>query len=277
MKNMKKISNVVSLSLLFFCTIICTSAQSVHSVLIHSDKMDKDVKAMVVLPENYSDSQKYPVVYLLHGYGGDEHSWLDVRPDMDVLATRYGMIIVCPDGKNSWYMDSSDKGEFGYETFISQELPRYIDSNYSTIDSPEGRAITGLSMGGHGAMYNAIRHQDVFGACGSTSGGVDFTPFPNSWKIDKVLGDYYGNQEAWKNNTVISQLDKIGSGLAIIFDCGDSDFFFNVNKKLHDELVYKRIKHEYTVRPGTHNRDYWSRSLPHHLEFFSQYFNSVDK
>lgn len=272
MKRFLSLTFVVSL---FLSTVSCLSAQQVDSVLIHSDKMNKDIKSMIVLPADYSNAKEYPVVYLLHGYGGDEHAWMNVRPDMADLATKYDVIIVCPDGQNSWYFDSPIDNTIGYETFISKEVPAYIDANYSTIKSPKGRAITGLSMGGHGALFNAIRHQDVFGAAGSTSGGVDYSSFPNSWQINKVFGDYYENTDLWKNNTVLSQVDKITPNLAIIIDCGDADFFFKVNKKLHDELTYRNIKHEYTVRPGTHNRDYWARSLPHHLEFFNQYFRGV--
>ena len=62
--------------------------------------------------------------------------------------------------------------------FISSELVKYIDEHYKTIADRKGRAITGLSMGGHGAMWNAIRHKDMFGASGSTSGGMDIRPFP---------------------------------------------------------------------------------------------------
>ena len=70
--------------------------------------------------------------------------------------------------------------ESRYETFISKELIAYTDKNLNAIPDRSKRAITGLSMGGHGAMWNAIRHQDVFGAVGTTSGGMDIRPFPNS-------------------------------------------------------------------------------------------------
>ena len=104
-----------------------------------------------------------------------------LKPELGKIADEKGIIFVCPDGKNSWYWDSPKNPSYRYETFISNELINYIDANYPTVASRDKRAITGLSMGGHGALYNAIRHKDVFGAAGSTSGGVDIRTFSNQW------------------------------------------------------------------------------------------------
>ena len=259
-------------SLLFLSTALISISQTVDTISIHSKSMNKDIEHVIVLPDGYDKSKDYPVVYLLHGYGGNHKSWIQVYPELPELASFYDFIVVCPNGSNSWYLDAPADSTSRYETFISSELIEYIDSAYSTIALPQGRAITGLSMGGHGAMYNAIKHQDVFGACGATSGGVDITPFPGNWGLKNLLGDYSTNKDIWEENSVIFLINKIQPTLAIAFDCGDSDFFHNVNEKLHSEMQYHNIKHEYTVRPGAHNGDYWNRSIPHHLEFFHQYF-----
>jgi S-formylglutathione hydrolase FrmB len=81
-----------------------------------------------------------------------------------------------------------------------------VDNNYSTLKSPKGRAITGLSMGGHGALYLAIKHPDVFGATGSMSGGVDIRPFPFNWDLAKRLGSYAGHPKFGKKTRVINLL-----------------------------------------------------------------------
>ena len=126
---------------------------------------------------------------------------------------------------------------------------KYIDEHYKTIADRKGRAITGLSMGGHGAMWNAIRHKDMFGASGSTSGGMDIRPFPKNWDMAKQLGEYESNKEVWDNHTVINQIDKIENGdLAIIVDCGEDDFFLNVNKDLHNRLLERKIDHDFITR-----------------------------
>lgn len=159
-------------------------AQRVDTVRIYSPLMKKDIPNLVILPEGYDKGAKYPVLYLLHGYSANYRTWLDeIRPDLPQLAGEYGMIIVCPNGENSWYFDSTVKKGSMFETYITKELVNYIDAHYRTLPTRDKRAITGFSMGGHGAMYLAIRHQDLFGACGATSGGVDIRPFPDEWEI----------------------------------------------------------------------------------------------
>lgn len=161
------------------------------------------------------------------------------------------MIVVCPDGQNSWYWDSPIDPKMQFETYVSKELVNYIDKNYKTVATPQGRAVTGFSMGGHGGLWLGINHPEVFGACGSMSGGVDIRPFPNSWNMKDRLGVYKENKEVWDNHTVITQVSKIEPNtLAIIFDCGKDDFFYGVNEALHEELLYNNIPHDYIVRPG---------------------------
>ena len=163
-----------------------------------------------------------------------------------------------------------------YETYISNELIEIIDKRYNTVANRKGRAITGLSMGGHGAFYLAFRHQDIWGAAGSMSGGLDIRPFPNNWDMAKRLGEYSEFKENWEENTVINMVYLLkGDNLKLIFDCGYDDFFYGVNKRLHQKLMERNIPHEYTERPGKHNWDYWSNSVKYHLLFFDHYFKSA--
>lgn len=176
-------------------------------------------------------------------------------------------------GKNSWYWDSPLNPSYRYETFISSELVKYIDEHYKTIADRKGRAITGLSMGGHGAMWNAIRHKDIFGGAGTTSGGMDIRPFPKNWEMSKQLGDYDSNKEVWDNHTVINLIDGLENGdLAIIIDCGESDFFLKVNQNLHHRLLEKKIDHDFITRPGAHNGQYWNNSIDYQILFFDKFF-----
>ena len=141
-------------------------AAKVDTLLVNSPSMNKDVQVVVVTPDAALGKKAVacPVIYLLHGYGGNAKTWIGVKPDLPQIADEKGIIFVCPDGKNSWYWDSPKDPSYRYETFVSSELVKYIDGHYKTIADRKGRAITGLSMGGHGAMWNAIRHKDTFGA-----------------------------------------------------------------------------------------------------------------
>ncbi len=128
-------------------------------------------------------------------------------------------------------------------------------------------------MGGHGAMWNAIRHKDVFGAAGTTSGGMDIRPFPQNWEMAKQLGEFAANKKVWDEYTVINQIDKIENGdLAIIIDCGEADFFLNVNKDLHNRLLARKINHDFVTRPGGHTGKYWNNSIDYQILFFDKFF-----
>ena len=160
-------------------------AAKVDTLLIKSPSMNKDVQVVVVTPDAALGKKAVacPTIYLLHGYGGNAKTWIDIKPNLPQIADEKGIIFVCPDGKNSWYWDSPVDPRSRYETYVSAELVSCVDSLYRTVRSRRGRAITGYSMGGHGALWLAFRHPDVFGACGSMSGGVDIRPFPNNPKI----------------------------------------------------------------------------------------------
>lgn len=250
-------------------------AARVDTLMVKSPSMNKEVQVVVVVPDVAlaPDAVACPTVYLLHGYGGHAKTWIQVKPDLPRIADEKGIVFVCPDGKNSWYWDSPANPAYRYETFVSSELVDYIDRHYPTIAHRRARAITGLSMGGHGALWNAMRHKDVFGAAGSTSGGVDIRPFPKSWEMSKQLGDYDNHQEVWDRHTVINLLDGIQNGdLALIVDCGEDDFFLKVNREFHRRLLEKGIDHDFITRPGAHNGKYWNNSIDYQILFFSKFF-----
>lgn len=259
-------------ALLYLATIALQAAR-VDTVLVKSPSMHKDVKVVYVVPDKAMAKVACPVVYLLHGYGGNARSWVQLKPELLQMADEKGIIFVCPDGKNSWYWDSPQDPAYRYETFISSELVNYTDANYATIRERKARAISGLSMGGHGALWNAIRHKDVFGAAGSMSGGVDIRPFPKNWEMSRQLGEMAGNEAVWEAHTVVNQLDKIANGdLALIIDCGEADFFIDVNKDLHRRLLDRKIDHDFITRPGGHTGAYWNNSIDYHILFFDKFF-----
>lgn len=260
--------------LLCFATVAVQAAR-VDTIMVKSPSMNKEVQVVYVLPDKAlgKKPQACPVIYLLHGYSGDAKSWIGIKPNLPEIADEKGIIFVCPDGKNSWYWDSPKNPTYRYETFISSELVNYTDAHYSTIAVKGGRAITGLSMGGHGALWNAFRHTDVFGAAGSTSGGVDIRPFPVNWEMNRQLGEFAANKSLWDQHTVVNQLDRLKNGdLAIIVDCGEGDFFLEVNKDLHKRLLTRGIDHDFITRPGVHNGAYWKNSIDYQILFFSKFF-----
>ena len=170
----------------------------VDTIEVMSVKMGRTIKNTVVLPAQYTEKKNpirfFPVVYLLHGAQGSYRDW-PKKADLRSLASQYGVIIVCPDGQDSWYFDSPIDPKFQFETYVVYELRNYIETHYRTLNHSKYRAITGLSMGGHGALWLAWRHPDIYGSCGSMEGGVDIYNFPNRWKVNERLGEFESNKE----------------------------------------------------------------------------------
>lgn len=263
---------------LLYCFVsICIQslhAAKVETVQVKSSKMNREIEVLVITPSNYNEDKEYPTLYLLHGYDGNAGSWLEINPQLSEMSDSDEIIVVCPDGENSWYWDSPKMEKSQFETFVSQELISYIDSHYHTIRNRSGRAITGYSMGGHGGLWLSIRHKDKFGACGSMSGGVDIRDYPDYWDMKLQLGEKENNNDVWEKHTVINLLDKLNNGdLEIIIDCGSDDFFIDVNNNLHNELLRRGINHDYTIRPGEHNNLYWKNAVEYQWLFFKKYFS----
>lgn len=258
---------------IFICTFQASPAK-VDTLSVYSPSMKKEIKTVVITPQSYTGKAEMPVLYLLHGYSDSYAGWVNKAPIIKELSDLYKTIIVCPDAAyGSWYFDSPEDPSFRFETFVSHELIHWTDTHYKTVQSREGRAITGLSMGGHGGLYIGFRHQDVFGACGSMSGGVDIRPFPNNWEIAKRLGAQKKFPDRWEQHTVINQLHLLTpNSMRIIIDCGTADFFYSVNERLHQELVYRNIPHDYISRPGVHNWEYWNNAIKYQMLFFNEYF-----
>ena len=262
---------------IFLLLMIRTNA-SVDTVAIYSEGMHKSIKTVVIKPSYYNKTTHFPTVYLLHGYSGTYSDWIRKVPNLQQLSDDNHLLIVCPDGGySSWYIDSPIDSTYKYETFVAIEVPKFIDSHYSTITNRKARAISGLSMGGHGALYLGYRHADVFGACGSMSGGVNLNTSKNKFDVAKRIGDTVKYTLNWKNYSVLNVVDTYPKdSIAIIFDCGVDDFFYADNKELHRKLVAIKINHDYIERPGKHDWKYWSNAIEYQLYFFKKYFKSQE-
>jgi S-formylglutathione hydrolase FrmB len=265
-----------NLSLFFLLFIaIRLNASTVDTVSVYSSAMRKSLKCIVITPESDKDSiKRFPVVYLLHGYGGDYSNWIMKVPQLKKYADEYQLMIVCPDGHySSWYFDSPIDSTMRYETYISKEVPAFIDKNYPTIKDRAARGITGLSMGGHGGLFLGFRHADIFAACGSMSGGVDINASRNRFDVSKRIGDTTRYADNWSKYSVINVIEKKpADSLAVIVDCGTEDFFYSINHALHEKMLKLKIPHDYIERPGQHNWLYWSNAVQYQLLFFRNQF-----
>ncbi|MEA9411938.1 alpha/beta hydrolase [Flavobacterium sp. PL02] len=277
MKNFK-----IILLAVFLCSSLLSYGAKVDTLQIESVAMGKTYKAAVVLPNSYAKSKaSFPVLYLLHGAYGHFGDWLKNTPDKKLvqnLSDQYNLIIVMPEGETfSFYLDSPVNKGSQFETYITKEVIQKIDKTYRTISDKKGRVISGLSMGGHGALYLSSKHPDLFCAAGSMSGAVDMGGMLNrdAVQVTKFMEPVFGKegapQEVYASYAVLGMVDKMKANkLALIIDCGVDDFLIEPNRELHRRLVYSKVEHDYTERPGAHTWEYWENSLPYHVLYFSK-------
>jgi len=228
-------------------------------------------KLFVYTPKEYRKTQsKYPLVFLLHGWAGSSYDW-KVNYDIQKLADKYKMIIVLPDGYyDSWYVNSNNKNDLQYETAFWKRVVPYIESKYR-IDE-KNRFITGLSMGGHGAISYYLKKAGYFRAAGAMSGILDITKFSAKWGIKKRLGEYSKNKTAWERNSALHLLKNYKGkkeNLKIFIACGKGDFAYSVNTAFAKEANAKKVPILNLADKGTHNWDYWTSHIDRQILFFS--------
>lgn len=265
----------ITLLFLLFFLFNLTYAAIVDTVEVKSAAMNKMRKCVVITPGNTKKSTElFPTVYLLHGYSGNYANWVRRVPQLKAYADEYKLLIVCPDGDfGSWYFDSPIDSSHRYETYVAKEIPAFIEANYPVIKDRKARAITGLSMGGHGGLFLGFRHADFFGACGSMSGALVIERITRGYQVEKWLGDT-ANKERYREYSIMKQMESYPKdSLAIIIDCGIEDNIIEMSRAAHQKMLALKIPHDYTERPGRHDWPYWSNAVQYHLLFFRNYFN----
>ena len=255
-------------------------AATVRVVEVPSASMKTNVTCSIILPDGYEarGARRYPAVYMLHGAGNSHTSFAD---EVGMAGCdKWNFIGVCPDGAvSSWWFDSPVDPKFRYETFVSKELVQWIDRNFATEARKEKRAITGGSMGGHGACWLGFRHRDVFGAIGNIHGGVDFRPFKWKWDIGDRLGWYDKNHELWLKHCCVYEAQKLRNGdVNLISIVGTADFFLNCNRQMHEILLANEVEHIYIEIRGkdeaysSHTNEFRRQAEPTVFYYFSNYF-----
>ncbi len=261
---------------------------------ISSKILGRAVNYCVDLPADYdSTTTRYPTLYFLHGLFESYHSW-DENGGKDILdgLLQKGKIgpflVVLPDGDNTFYVNAYD-GQERYEDFFIQEFVPAIDHLYRTIPRFQERGISGVSMGGYGALHLAMLHPDVFGSVAAQGAAlVKFPhPIPNTGRWGfyvRVAERSFGNplNEAYwiKNNPLtLAEHPERFPNLKIYFDCGAQDRYgFNEGAELLDSILNQHgFHHEFTLRPGNHGWDYLAEYMKYALFFEWQCFQPGER
>lgn len=270
-----------ALFILSFFLSISVFAGTVDTVSIYSQSMRKSYKCVVIKPETYKNKKtSFPTVYLLHGLTGAFSNWITKVAELKKHADTYQLLIVCPDGAySSWYWDSPVDTTLKFETYVAKEVPAYIEAKYRTIKDRKARAITGLSMGGHGGLFLGFRHAAFFGACGSMSGALAIEFITDKrYGMDKLLGDTVNFKKRYKDYSIFGEMERYPKdSLAVIVDCGTEDFIIEMSRLTHQRMLALKIKHDYIERPGQHDWNYWATAVEYQLLYFRNYFDKTEK
>lgn len=296
---MKNLITILILLLLLGPDSSCSGIQPriFESLSMESSILGQELKYSIILPENYYESaQRYPVVYLLHGLGDDETSWMEYGRVNQVAdrAVQDGeivpMIFVIPQGFRNYYVNDY-AGTFPYQDMFIRELIPFIDSSYRTKAEGRFRATLGYSMGGFGALAIPLKNPDHFSACVPLSISIrtdeqymveDASEWNDQW--GRLFGGTGTTGEAritgyYKQNCpfhIIARADRTEvENLRIYIDNGDDEqtLAFS-NEELHILLRDKQIPHEFRVRNGGHSFSYWREALPNGLRFISDAFEN---
>jgi enterochelin esterase family protein len=282
--------------LLFLSFALSAAAQSrIDCNALNSHTLREIVHYCVLLPPDYDSAAgkltRYPVLYFLHGLGENEQTLLktggwNLVEDLRQQRKIGDFLIVTPEAKASFYVNSAD-GKVRYSDFFLHEFMPYIEREFRIGRGRKSRAITGISMGGYGALRFAFAYPETFSSVSAQSAAL-MTASPeelNATMRGTPLGRVFGNPidvAHWKENDpfFLAKKNRLAIGeLAIYFNCGREDQFQFEDgaQALHRQLDSEGIKHEYHLYPGDHSASYFLAHLGEVMQFHSREFQSAGK
>ena len=266
------------------------------TVIIDAPSIGRKTAYNLILPADYETSgdKRYPVLYLLHGYSGSYNNWAGMG--VGRAAKGLDLIVVMPDGGNSWYVNWAEPGEDqknAWDDFLVKDLIGHVDATYRTIAARDGRAINGLSMGGFGVLAVGLRHPDLFCSVGSHSGALAFAKGSGDRLRSGQEVPARKNQPSDTPNESIkiegfrSQAERSPKGKAfakaedadasdpfklvlavptekrphIYVDCGTEDRLITASRDFAKLLMENNIPFVSAESAGGHNGAYWTREI----------------
>jgi S-formylglutathione hydrolase FrmB len=253
--------------------------------------LGRPVSYCILLPPSFDadKTRRYPILYFLHGLGGNQEVLLssggwNLIEDLREQKQIGEFLIATPDGGRSFYINSDD-GRRRYEDFFVREFLPFIEGRYRVRAERRYRGVTGVSMGGYGALRLALRYPELFGSVSAHSAAlIEKLPTvkvsgSQEGQLSRILGGAFGSPfdpAFWERNSPFTLVRKgpRPAGLQIYFDCGTEDEFgFNAGAQaFHDLLDSRRIPHEFHLYPGGHDWGYVAQHLAASLEFHSRVF-----
>ena len=260
-------------------------SSQLEKVEFRSEALEKSMRVNVYLPAGYTPDHRYPVLYMLHGYSGDEEAWakLGLLKQADELIARgkiQPLIIVLPQIDNSFGINSGGRAMAvmpsdlknspfmgRYEDYLYQDLIRFVEGKYPAMATREGRWIGGLSMGGFAAIHLAFRHPDLFSRTGGHSPAIWTDNFEDQYMENWL---YPPDLRAERDPIAIARSQDLSS-LEVYLDCGSSDSLglYKGTAELAEMLRARGVRSQYHLNAGDHNAAYWQAHLEEYLLFYT--------
>jgi S-formylglutathione hydrolase FrmB len=285
-----------------FVTSFLPAQSRIDCNALSSQILKQTVHYCVYLPTGYdvganqNPVRRYPVLYFLHGLGDNEQTLFNSGgwTLLDDLRSQHKMsdfLIVAPEGRRSFYINSAD-GTALYSDFFLREFMPHIERSYRIRPGRSERAISGISMGGYGALRFAFAHPELFSAVSAQSAAL-ITESPQQLDaasrsgapLAGVLAAVFGKPidvAHWNENSpfVLAQKNAVAlRKMAIYFNCGQDDNygFEKGAARLHAELQKENVGHEYHAYAGDHSLGYFLAHFVEVMEFHSKVFDSSPK
>ncbi len=284
------------LHMLILLPSLASADGAVESGVIESSALGVPKRFNIYLPAEYSQSgARYPVIYLVHGWGVTEDVWPSSSLRVQDVANRMNLqaIIVMPDGDRGVYVNAVTPANYDaclnedppvrnaqeprqefcvrtadYESYMLRDIIPYIDENYRTIPVKEARSLIGESAGGHAAMHLALRHKDVFSSAAAHSGNLSMLYLPRDGVVRTSIEHLPGfeeweamfgfNIDNWKAYDPYSLLDSLQPGeLAIYFDSGTDDEagFYPMAVRFDQRMNELGLQHTFVSVSGGRHND----------------------
>jgi S-formylglutathione hydrolase FrmB len=273
-------------------------ATKVERVEVPSAALGGPVPGLVQRPRAMAPEARVPVVFFLHGLRGSAATWTQrgAHRILDgLIATQRirPLVLVAVDGRNSFYMNAKGRDDARFGDFVARDLVAWTDRTLPVRPEARGRGLLGDSMGGFGALLHGFLHPDLFGAVAAHQPSVfpeDRSRLP-AWvqsgrggRGAGLLTALFGepvDEEWWLAHNLFhlarAERDPAHPLPAIYFDVGKDDRYglADLNQAFHALLEERKIRHSFTLREGSHGREFYIDNLPHSLAFLDAAFHAT--
>lgn len=242
-----------------------------QDVTFHSTALNRDITYRVILPAVVPAGKRLAAAYLLHGGGGGYRDWSNYSNVAQFA--EHDLIVIMPEGNNSYYVNAADRPQDRFEDFITKDLIADAEARFPIATERANRAIVGISMGGFGAVVLSMKHPTLFSFSGGLSSAIDVPSRPFSIKR---IGQYrehsaifgpWGSQARRDNDPYkIVQTVNPEQTPYLFLTCGEQEGLLPANKRFAGILKKRGFKYEFHSGPGGHDWNQWNRRLPELFE-----------